>query len=152
MRRDISQPLGVGHIGLTARHVLHMVRVAQPHLEPLLQREEHRLPIHPARFHRDQRHVRPPQPVTQPGQLRRRRPEPVLGRHRAPTRPRRTCARRYHISVHVQPRHPVMNPLHVNLPRKWDMTPTGEGLGNQTNLGFVLEATIPSPVAPTSDS
>jgi hypothetical protein len=32
------------------------------------------------------------------------------------------------------------------------MTPTGEGLGNQTNLGFVLEATIPSPVVPTSDS
>lgn len=51
MSRHICQPLGVGHVGLTAGHVLDMEGVDQPHLlEQALDPIEHRVPIRPSGF------------------------------------------------------------------------------------------------------
>jgi hypothetical protein len=53
VRRDIGQPLRVGEIALSARHVLHVLRVAEPQLlEQPFEAVVHALPVHARRFHR----------------------------------------------------------------------------------------------------
>ena len=88
VRGDVSKPLSIGHIGLATGDVLDVMRVAQPHQEPVLQRVVDRLPVHPGRLHRGQRDRVPGQPFRQGGQPAGGRAEPALLGSRAPARSR----------------------------------------------------------------
>ena len=69
----LADPLRILHVGLATRDVAQVVRVQQPALETLLERLEHRLPIHAGRLHPDQRHTgvgQPPSELREPGERR----------------------------------------------------------------------------------
>ena len=63
---QILQPLAVGNIRLPTRHVLHVARVDEAHLEPTrLENLKERDPEHPRRLHRHRAHATRLEPVCQ---------------------------------------------------------------------------------------
>ena len=65
---QLGDPLRVPHVGLAARHRLHVRGVEQPDLHHLLQAVERRLPVRRGRLHRRDRHARarPASPASPP--------------------------------------------------------------------------------------
>jgi len=118
--QQVRQPLGVGHIGLAARHVLDMGGVAYQHLLELPVLEQgvvHRHAVDPGGLHRNMSNAQRGQP---PGRLpqhpveRLERPLYRLPVTRSVTgQPDRN---RDHVLAHVNCRAPFVQDLHARLP------------------------------------
>src|SRR5437588_7227248 len=73
MLGELTDPLRILHVGLATRNVAQVVRVEQPALEAVLERLEHRLPIHAGGLHPNEHHTGVRQPagkLREPGQRR----------------------------------------------------------------------------------
>src|SRR5271165_1290932 len=83
VRHQVGQPSSVVHVGLAARHVLHMRSVGQHQLELAVRQDvPHRLPVDASRLHHDMRASLRRQPRRQGHQVRRRRlKRPNLSAH-----------------------------------------------------------------------
>ena len=116
MLEQLGDPLRVLHIRLAAGHRLHVRRVQQPGLEPVLQAVEHRLPIRRGRLHPGQRHPALDQPVGHElqrpghrGERPRLRAPPAIGSRRA-------HAHRHRRLPDIQTGDPVEQHIHQQLP------------------------------------
>jgi hypothetical protein len=80
------------------------MRVEQPALEPLLERLEHRLPVHTCGLHPDQRHPGLRQPAGELSEPRERRPERLgLLIPLAATGARHAGGRHHVVAMHIKP-------------------------------------------------
>jgi hypothetical protein len=60
---QLTEPRGVGHVGLAARYLLDVTRVDEQALELVFEDRPGRLPVHAAGFHHDMRHAVRVQPI-----------------------------------------------------------------------------------------
>ena len=145
--QQLRDPLRVPHVGLAARHRLHVRGVEQPDLHHLLQAVERRLPIRRGRLHRRDRHPVLDQPVPHhPQRPGRRLERPRLAVPATAARP--ASAR---TPSPTPSRHPGRRPARTSLPsrsapsrcdgrrRRRPVSPGGSSARTQTH---VLAATI----------
>jgi hypothetical protein len=66
---QLTEPLGVLHVGLAARHILDVLSVDQPELEVVLEQVVDRLPVDARGLHRHVRDTQTLEPISQRQQL-----------------------------------------------------------------------------------
>ena len=93
MREQVRDPLAVLHIGLPARHGLHVVRIDQDYLKAPFKEVEDRFPVHACGLHRHVCARRVRQPLVKPEQLGGRHAE---SSHLGLRRP--WCSRRHAVT------------------------------------------------------
>ena len=117
MLNELADPLGILHIGLPAGDVAQMVRVQKPALEPVLERLEHGLPVHPGGLHPDQRHTRLCQPRGEFGKPSQRGLERLRLLFESATPLTRHAGGRHHVvTMHIQPGAPLYHHIHSSAP------------------------------------
>ena len=117
MLDELADPLRVLDVGLATRDVAQVVRVEQPALEPILERLEHRLPIHAGGLHPDQRHTGLGQPageLREPGERRLERLRLLVPL--ATTAARHADGRHDVVAMHVKTRAPLYDHIHSSAP------------------------------------
>src|SRR5674476_1201363 len=132
-----SQPVSIRHVGLTPRHILDVVCVAQPHPEAVLQGVVDRLPVHAGGFHRHQLDRPFTTPVSHLNQASRGGLEPGLVLMPAASGPRRANTYCHLVAVDIAPGDPLVDLFHGLLLRLRApcARAAGEDLRNQPNLG-----------------
>ena len=89
---ELTDPLGVAHVGLSSRDITQVPGVQDPALGDVLEDVEHRFPIDAGRLHPDQGDPEGDDPVPQGQQIGRHRPERGGGLLSFPSFPRRAHA------------------------------------------------------------
>jgi len=146
---ELADPPGVLDVGLGTGNVAQVVRIHKPALEALLERLEHRLPVHARGLHPDQRHPELSQPRTELGKPTERRLEsPGLLLEATTTDARHAGGRHDLVAVHIHTGAPVYHHIHRSAPfgRRVYSSP-GAGLPHMS-LTFALAAAINGPTGP----
>ncbi|MCZ7534676.1 MAG: hypothetical protein M5T61_01225 [Acidimicrobiia bacterium] len=126
MLQQLGAPLGVGNVGLAARHVAHVASVDHPYLaDRVFEHPVHRLPVHAGGFHPHQRHLPFDEPVRQHQQLRDGRAELGDLLAAAAATIGHAGARHHRVAVHIQERAPLDKYLHHGL------LPLGNGVASR---------------------
>ena len=116
MPREVCQPFTVLDVGLAARHVLDVVRIADDDVERVLKEDVHRTPVDTGPFERDMRHPFGQEPLAHVEQLSGDGAKGL----RFLLRPLVWCAhehRGYYSGLaHIHVAHPLENRLHRRLP------------------------------------
>ena len=128
---------GIGHVRLPAGDVLDVLRVAQPHLEAVLQGVERRLPVHPGAPAWPTNFDLPVgQPFPQPRQCCGRGRKPLLLNARSTSSNRHPNAHRDAVAVNIQSSDPVVDLFNgFLLPSGRQQRPAGEGPGTAIESG-----------------
>ena len=145
----LTDPLRVLDVGLAPGNVAQVVRVQKPALEPILERLEHRLPIHAGGLHPDQTHASLRQPQSEfrePGERRLERLGLLLPL--ATTAARHPDGRDHVVAMHVESRAPLHDHIHCAAPFETtvDMSPGGNL--PRMSLSYALTAAINGPTGP----
>ena len=126
-----------------------MVCVQQPALEPILERLEHRPPVHARGLHPDQRHPGLCQPRRELGEPRECRLERSgLLIPSAPTLTRHAGARHNVVAMHVESGAPLYHHIHSSAPFGRQLTLSSGGGLPRMSLTFALAAAINGPTGP----
>jgi hypothetical protein len=125
-----------------------VLRVEQPALKALLERLEHRLPVHARRFHPNQRHTEPGEPLAQGSEPRERRGERLrVLRPSATISPRDTDRRDDIVAMHVKTRAPLDYHIHPNPPVQTAYRVVRRG-PTEMSLRYALEAAVNGTTGP----